>query len=79
MKNSKSAPDVLQFLLFTPTFTSIKSNQRRHDLGNAGIPLRAGVVETSAEVPINGIAVSSAEFVIPAASGCSSACSTWQQ
>ena len=58
--------------VLTPTPARNRSNKGRHDVGNAEIPSRTGVLAATAEVPINGIAVSSTDLVIPSDSGSSS-------
>ena len=50
--------------VLTPTLARNRSNKGRHDVGHAEIPSRAGVLAPTAEVPINGIAVSSTDLVI---------------
>jgi hypothetical protein len=58
--------------VLTTTLARSRSNKGRHDIGNAEIPSRTGVLAATAEVPINGIAVSSTELVIPSDSDSSS-------
>jgi hypothetical protein len=64
MKNLAIRRGRTSVCVLTPTLARNRSNKGRHDVGNAEIPSRTGVVAGTAEVPINGIAVSWTDLVI---------------